>query len=429
MIDYSSKVVSASEAVKKGIQNGDHLVFAHAAAFPIEIASALADQHQNFNDLSVFHLVTLGEQPLAAEGIEKNIRLRLGFLSGNTRDCIAQGRGDFVPVFFHDVPRYLREGKIGCDVAVISVTPPNEDGYCSFGVSSDYTKPAAEVARTVIAVMNKQMPYIGGDNFIHISEIDYIVEVDRPLFEIPNPKIGEVERGIGKNVASLVKDGSTIQLGIGAIPDAVLLFLTDKKDLGIHTEMFSSGAVDLIKRGIINGSKKEIGKNKHVATFLMGTKELYDYVNNNPNVELSPVDYVNHPTTVMQLDNIISINSCVEVDLMGQVCSESIGSTQISGVGGQVDYVRGAAMAKNGVSIIAIPSTARKGTSSRIVANLTHGAAVTTSRNDVDYIVTEYGIAALKGKSLRERAESLIAIAHPDFRAELQEEYNKRFHK
>lgn len=268
---------------------------------------------------------------------------------------------------------------------------------------------------------------MGGDNFIHVDKIDYVVEADYPLHEIPLPKIGEVERAIGSNVASLIPDGATLQLGIGAIPDAVLGFLGDKKDLGIHTEMFSDGVLQLVKSGVITNRSKQVHKGKLTATFLMGTKALYDFVDHNPDVDLAPVDWVNNPTTVMQLDHIISINSCIEVDLMGQVASETIGLTQFSGTGGQVDYVRGAAMAEHGVSIMAMPSTAKKGTASRIVSLLATGSAVTTSRCDVDYVVTEYGVAHLRGKSLRERAMALIAIAHPDFRPGLQEEFARRF--
>ena len=313
------------------------------------------------------------------------------------------------------------------DVALIQVTPPDEHGYCSLGVSVDYTKPAAEAAKTVIAQVNDRMPRTMGESFIHVTEIDCFVEHSAPIIELGAPKIGDVERAIGENCASLISDGDTLQLGIGAIPDAVLLFLKDKKDLGIHSEMFSDGVVELVEAGVVTNKKKTFHPGKMVVTFLMGSKKLYDFVNNNPTVEMYPVDYVNDPVVIMKNDNIVSINSCVQADLMGQVCSESIGLTQISGVGGQVDFVRGAMMAKNGKSIIAMPSTAGKGKFSKIVPLLDEGAAVTTSRNDVDYIVTEYGIAALRGKTLRERAKALIQIAHPDFREGLALEYEKRF--
>ena len=271
------------------------------------------------------------------------------------------------------------------------------------------------------------MPRVLGDNFIHISELDYIVEEATDLIQLAPPKIGDVQRRIGENIASLVKDGDCLQLGIGAIPDAVLLFLKDKKDLGIHSEMFSDGVVELINAGVITNRCKQIDTGKCVSTFLMGTDKLYDFVNDNPSVELKPVDIVNDPYVIRQNDNVVSINSCVEVDLMGQVCSESVGLTQISGVGGQVDFVRGANMSKGGRTIMAMPSTAAKGTISKVVPFLTHGAAVTTSRCDVDYVVTEHGIAQLKGNTLKERARQLIAVADPSFRDGLIEEFENRF--
>ena len=314
------------------------------------------------------------------------------------------------------------------DVAVITMTPPNEDGFCSYGVSCDYGRAASKAAKILIAEMNDRLPFVLGEqNRIHISEIDYIVPCSYEVPSIPMPTISEVERNIAKYCASLVKDGSTLQFGIGSIPNAIAQELVDKKDLGIHTEMFSDSVVELMKKGVVNNSKKNIHKGKVISTFIMGTPELYEFVNNNPDIELYPVEYVNDPFVIGQNDNVVSINSCLEVDLMGQVNSESIGLKQFSGSGGQVDFVRGAAASKGGISIMAMPSTAAKGTLSRIVPFLAQGAAVTTSRNDVDYVVTEYGIASLRYKTLRQRAESLIKIAHPDFREELMNEFNKRF--
>jgi 4-hydroxybutyrate CoA-transferase len=349
------------------------------------------------------------------------------FVGSNSRNALKRNQGDYTPCFFNEVPSLFKEGYLPVDTALIQVSPPDEKGMMSFGVSNDYTKAAAECAKVVIAEVNPNMPRVMGDNFIHVDDVDYMVKTDNPIFELAMPKIGELEKKIGENCASLIEDGSTLQLGIGAIPDAVLLFLKDKKDLGIHTEMFSDGILELINLGVINNSKKSLHKGKMISTFLMGSKALYDYVDNNSDVELYPVDYVNHPVTIMKNDNIVSINSCLQVDLMGQVSSESIGLTQFSGVGGQVDYVRGASMAKGGKSIIAIPSTASKGTLSRIVPFIDKGSAITTSRNDVQYIVTEYGVANLKGKTLKQRARNLIDISHPKFREALEEEYNKRF--
>ncbi|MGL5512401.1 MAG: acetyl-CoA hydrolase/transferase family protein, partial [Sporomusa sp.] len=303
----------------------------------------------------------------------------------------------------------------------VQVTEPDAEGYCSYGVSVDYAQPAAESARLVIAQVNDCVPRTGGAK-IHLDAIHLIVEQHEPLIELKPPKIGDVEKGIGENVARLIPDGATLQLGIGAIPDAVLLFLKNKKDLGIHSEMFSDGVVALAEAGVITNRKKTINTGKFMATFLMGTKKLYDFVNNNPDVELHPVDYINDPYIIGQHDNMVSINSAIQVDLMGQVNAEMIGSRQFSGVGGQVDFIRGASRSRNGKAIIALPSTASSGKISRIACELDQGAAVTTSRNDVHYVVTEFGVADLRGKTLRERAKSLIHISHPDFRSSLTAE-------
>ncbi|MFC4665341.1 acetyl-CoA hydrolase/transferase family protein [Falsiporphyromonas endometrii] len=423
---YQQKIVSALEAVKH-IPNDSFVVMSHAAGVAQICSQALADNYKQYSNVKVYHMLCLGTAPYCAPEMEKHIKHVASFVGGNTRQAVAEGRADFIPAFFYQIPTLFRNNLLPVDVAIVQVSEPNSEGYCSFGLSCDYTKPAAECAKIVIAEMNKQMPFVGGDNLIHVDKLDYIVEADYALPEIPLPKIGDVEKAIGKNVASLIKDGATLQLGIGAIPDAVLGFLGEKKDLGIHTEMFSDGVIELVKSGVVTGKAKEIHKGKLTATFLMGSKALYDFVDNNPDVELAPVDWVNDPLTVMQLDNIVSINSCIEVDLMGQVSSESMGLKQFSGTGGQVDYVRGAAMAKNGISIMAMPSTAKKGTISRIVPFLQPGSAVTTSRCDVDYVITEYGIAHLRAKTLRERAKALIAIAHPDFRNDLLNEFAKRF--
>ena len=349
------------------------------------------------------------------------------FVGGSTRKAVESGQGDFTPCFFFEIPRLFHTTLL-VDVALVSVTPPTPEGKVSLGVSCDYTVEAVKSAKTVIAQVNPSMPYTYGSTELPVEDIDVFVEHDQPVIELPQGRIGDVEKAIGSNCATLIPDGATLQLGIGAIPDAVLLFLKDKKDLGIHSEMFSDGVVELAEAGVITNAKKTLKPGKFVVTFLMGTKRLYDFVNNNPNVEMQPVDYVNDPYVVAQNDDLISINSCVQIDLMGQVASESVGLKQISGTGGQVDFVRGASASKGGVSIMAFPSTAAKGTVSKIVPFLDHGTAVTTCRCDVDYAVTEYGIAHLKGETLRTRARNLIAIAHPDFRAPLIEEFEKRFH-
>ena len=370
-------------------------------------------------------MVAMGDSEYVKPGMEDHFRHNALFVGGSTRDAVNAGRADFTPIFFYEIPSLFKKN-LPVDVALVQVSKPDKHGYCSYGVSVDYTKPACESAKIVIAQVNEYMPRTLGDSFIHVSDMDYIVEYNEPLIELPPAKIGDIEKKIGEHCASLIEDGDTLQLGIGAIPDAVLQFLTHKKNLGIHSEMFSDGVVDLIERGVINNRNKSFMQDKSVVTFLMGSQKLYDFVDNNPSVEMRSVDFVNNPNIVMKNDNIVCINSCVQVDLMGQVVSDSIGLKQISGVGGQVDFIRGASMAKNGRSIIAMPSSI-KGKISKIVPFIDEGASVTTSRNDVDYVVTEYGIANLKGRTLRERAEALIRIAHPKFREELTKEYKRRF--
>jgi 4-hydroxybutyrate CoA-transferase len=360
------------------------------------------------------------------EGMEAHFRHNGIFVGANSREATARDRADYTPCYFHEFPRLFREN-LPLDAALVQVTRPDAQGYCSFGVSCDYTRPAALQARIVIAEANDRMPFIGGDNLIHVSQLHHIVETSNPIIELPPPAIGATERLIGDHCAGLIEDGSTLQLGIGAIPDAVLMFLKDKKDLGIHSEMFSDGLIDLVNLGVVNGSRKTLHKGELVSTFLMGSQRLYDFADHNDQVKLYPVDYVNDPTVIMKNFRMVSVNSCLEIDLMGQVASETIGLKQFSGTGGQVDFIRGVSMAQGGRSIIAVPSTASGGKRSRIMPFLAQGAAVTTTRTDVDFVVTEYGVAHLKGRTLRQRAQSLIAIAHPGFRDGLREEFEKRF--
>lgn len=417
---YKDKIVTAEEAVAC-VKSGDHVVFGHACGESQVLTAALVKRAEELENVEIIHMVAMGKAPYAQPGMEKHFRHNALFVGGSTRKAVEELRADFTPVFFHEVPRLMSDDVIHVDIAFIQVSEPDKDGYCSYGISVDYTQGAANCAKVVVAQINKEMPYTYGGT-IHLKDLDYIVQKNEPILELQPPKIGDVEMAIGEHVASLIEDGDTLQLGIGAIPDAVLSFLGEKKDLGIHSEMFSDGVVDLANKGVITNAKKNIDTGKFVANFLMGTKKLYDFVDKNPNVLMKPVDYTNDPFVVSQIDNIICVNSALQVDLMGQVNAEMIGSRQFSGVGGQVDFVRGASRAKGGKAIIAMPSTAAKGKVSRICVFLDHGAAVTTSRNDVDYVITEYGIAQLKGKSLRERAEALIAIAHPDFRETLRKE-------
>ena len=428
---YNSRLCTADEAIKS-IKSGDTVVFAHCVDEPEVLVDALVANAEAYKNVEICHMVSLGKGEYTKPEYKEHFRFNGWFTGGSTRKSIEQGHGDFTPVFFHEIPGYIRKGIFKVDVAMIMVSPPDEHGYCNLGVSSDYTIQAVESAKIVLAEVNDQVPVVFGETFVHVSQIDKFVETSHPLPELGLPKIGEVELAIGKNCAELIEDGATLQLGIGAIPDAVLQSLKDKKDLGIHSEMISDGVVDLYEAGVINNSQKAINKGKMTITFLMGSKRLYDFANNNPAVELRTVDYVNHPVVVAQNSKLVCINSCIAVDFMGQVVSDSIGIKQFSGVGGQVDFVRGASMSLDGQgkAIIAMPSvTVKKDGSmlSKITPYIDLGAAVTTSRNDVDYIVTEYGIAELKGKTLKERARNLINIAHPDFREELKVEFEKRF--
>lgn len=423
---YKERVVAAEQAAEK-IKDGNRVVVGHAAGEPRAVIEALVKNSDAHSNVEIVHMIGMGQGEYTKEGMESNFRHNSLFAGPSTRKAITDGRADFTPCFFAEIPRLFREGYLKVDVAIIQVSPPDNHGFCSFGISNDYTKPAAECAGIVIAEVNPNMPRTLGDSFIHVSELDYIVEVNYPLIELKAGEIGEVEKAIGKNCAELIEDGATLQLGIGSIPDAVLLFLKHKKDLGIHSEMISDGVVELMEMGVITNKRKSLHVNKMIVTFLMGSKKLYDFVNDNPLVEMHSVDYVNDPYIIGKNDNMVSINSCIQIDLMGQVAADSIGVKQFSGVGGQVDFIRGANLSRGGKSIIAMPSTAAKETLSRIVPFLDKGAAVTTSRNDIHYVVTEYGIAELKGKSLKERARALINIAHPKFRGELIEEWERRF--
>ncbi|MDR1806641.1 MAG: hypothetical protein LBR33_01770 [Propionibacteriaceae bacterium] len=421
---YKSHLTSAAEAVNL-IKSGDRVCVHHACAEPTALIDAMVANAAAYRHVEIVHMVPMGTSPYCAPGMEEHFIHNCVFAGGSTRKALAEGRADYTPIFFHQFPDLLRTELVP-DVALVHVCPPDEHGYCSMGVSIDYSKAGAESAKTVIAQVNPNMPRTLGDTFIHVSKFAAIVEVDSPIIELPAPKLSDVEMNIGEHCASLINDGDTLQLGIGAIPDAVLRFLTEKKDLGIHSEMFSDGVVELIEAGVVNNSKKTYHPGLCVVNFLMGTRKLYDYVHNNPAVYMAGVDYVNHPLVIAKNDNLVSINSCVQVDLQGQIVSSSAGLKQISGIGGQADFVRGAAYSKGGRSIMAFPSIA-KGGISKIVPFIDEGSSVSTLREDADYIVTEYGIAAMHGASLRQRAQRLIAIAHPDVRAQLQEEYERRF--
>lgn len=415
---YKNRLVSADEAVKQ-VKSNDHVALHHACAEPRTLIEALV-KRRDLENVMITHMAAIGPAEYCRPEFEGIFRHNAFFAGGISRKAIDEGRADYTPVFFHELPKVYRE-YLPPDIALIQVSPPDNRGYCSLGISVDYSLGIVKQARRlVIAQVNKLMPRTFGESFVHVSEINYFVESDRQLLTIPIPKIGEVEEGIGRNIASLIEDDSCLQLGIGAIPDAVLSFLGEKKNLGIHTEMFSDGVVNLVEQGVITGKSKNIDKGKMLVSFIMGSEIVYNFVHENPQVEFRTIDYTNDPYVIGKLDKIISINSCIQVDILGQICSDTIGYRQYSAVGGQVDFVRGSARAKGGKAIIAMPATAGNGKFSRIAPILDEGGVVTTSRNDAQYVVTEYGIANLRYKTNRQRAEELIAIAHPDFRGELK---------
>jgi 4-hydroxybutyrate CoA-transferase len=426
---YKGELCTAAEAVTH-IKSGDAVVLAHCVGEPPALVEAMVANAAQYENVEIKHMVSLGSGGYAAPGMGKHFRINPIFASANTRGALAEHRGDFTPAFFHEVPKLFREGKLRADVLLLQVSPPDEHGYCSLGPSVDYTLQAISSAKIVMAQVNPQTPFTYGEGIVHISAFDHIVEADSPIYEIQPPRIGDIEKAIGEHCAALVEDGSTLQLGIGAIPDAVMLFLKDKKDLGIHSEMISDGTLELFESGVITGAKKSMNRNRMTVTFLMGTRKLYDFAHRNHAVEVRPVDYVNHPIIISKQYRMVAINSALQVDLMGQVNAETVGLRQFSGVGGQGDFMRGVAMGEGGKSIVAMPSVTVKKDGSvipKIVPFLDQGSAVTTSRNDVDYVVTEYGAALLKAQSLRQRAKNLIAIAHPDHRDALKEEFKSRF--
>ena len=377
--------------------------------------------------VEVTHLMTFGCATYAEPRHAGSFRHRALFTGGNVREAVNDGRADFVPVHLSEIPALVRTGDLKVDVALIHVSPPDEHGFCSYGVGVECTKAAAERARTVIALVNRRMPRSLGDSFIHASRLTHVVEADRPILELPGAgRVGPVARAIGEHAASLIENGSTLQMGIGEIPDAVLLFLGEKRDLGIHTEMFSDGVVELFEKGVVTGEAKTLHRGKIVASFVLGSKRTFDFLDNNPVVEFHPSDYVNDPFVIAQNERMVAINSALAVDLTGQVCADSIGCSIYSGFGGQLDFMRGAARSKGGKPVIALPSTAKSGRVSRIVDVLDAGSGVVTTRADVHYVVTEHGVASLHGRSLRERASALIEIAHPDFRAELRDAARRR---
>uniref|UniRef100_UPI004047E69B acetyl-CoA hydrolase/transferase family protein n=1 Tax=Roseivirga sp. TaxID=1964215 RepID=UPI004047E69B len=417
--------ISAAEAVKK-IKSGNHVFIHTAAATPVGLVKAMTDRAEELRDVEIYHLHTEGEAPYCNPEFKKSFHTNSLFIGGNCRSAINEGYADFIPCFLSEVPLMFRRGVIPLDVALIQVSPPDAHGYTSLGVSVDASLAAVECSKTVIAQVNPNMPRTHGDGLVHIDNFSAMVWSEEPIYASKPHELSDVEKKIGAYVAEMIEDGSTLQMGIGAIPDAVLASLTHHKDLGVHTEMFSDGIMPLMKSGVINNKMKKRHPHTLVSGFMIGSRELYDFVDDNPAIRMLDIQYVNDTRIIRGNPKVISINSAIEIDLTGQVCADSIGTRMYSGVGGQMDFIRGASLSEGGKPIIALPSVTSRG-ESRIAAFLKQGAGVVTTRAHVHYIVTEYGVADLYGKSLRQRAKALINIAHPDHREHLEREAVNRF--
>lgn len=423
--DYRKKRKSAAEAVRC-VKSGDRVYYGGNAAVPQALVDALAARRDELENVQLNHLLLLGNDPLSAPGMEGHFRHNSQFVGPADRAAVNEGRADYVPVFLHQIPRLYKEGIIPLDVALLQVSPPDEHGFMSFGVEVLASMAACQKAKHVVVQVNEKMPRILGDCFLHVSRVESIVEDTRPLPTLAPRPASDVERGIAKHIVPLIQRGATLQMGIGGIPDTVYESLDGDLELGIHTEMFSDGAMRAIERGLVTGTRKTLHPGKVIVTFALGSEALYEFVDNNPLIEGHPVDYCNDPEVVSRNANLVAINSALEVDLTGQICSDSIGPYIYSGIGGQVDFIRGAARSQGGRPVIALPSTAKSGAMSRVVPFLKEGAGVVTSRGDVHWVVTEHGAVNLFGRNLRERAELLISIADPRFRSELEAAAKKR---
>lgn len=420
---YRGRITTAEEAVQV-VRSGQRVFLTGNCSVPQKLMQALVQRAPKLENVEIVQVLTIGSAEYVEPGLESHLRVNTLFISDNVREAVNQGRADFTPCLLGEVPLLFSRGVLPLDVALIHVSPPDEHGFCSLGVEVGITKTAAASAKIVVAEVNPQMPRTLGDAFIHVSKLDHVVPVDYPLPEVIMGDPTELTNKIGSHVSELIDDGSTLQMGIGAIPDGVLNHLQDKKDLGVHTELFSDGVVELYEMGVITNERKTLHRGKIIAGFLLGSERLYEFVDNNPVVELHPSEYVNDPYVIAQNEKMVSINSAIEVDFTGQVCADSIGTKLYSGVGGQLDFIRGAARSRGGKPIIALPSTVdtRSGQRlSRIVPYLKQGAGVVTTRYDVHYVATEFGVAELYGKTIRERVRALLDIAHPDFQADLEE--------
>jgi len=424
---YQSRIVTPQDAVKAAVKSGNRIFLTGNVSVPQKVLAALVDYAPNLHDVEVCQALTIGPADYVKSELEVHLRVNTLFISHNVRKAVHEGRADFTPVLLSEFPLLFKRGLLPLDVAIIHVSLPDEHGFCSLGVEVGLTKSPAESAKIIIAEVNQQMPRTLGDSFIHVSRLNYIVPVDYPIPEMPMTEEGntDVVEKIAGYIADLIPDGATMQLGIGAIPDAVLKYLENKKDLGVHSELFSDGVIDLFNAGVITNARKTLHPGKIIAGFMLGTKRLYDWSDDNPVIEFHRTEYVNDPFVIAQNERMVAINSAIEVDLTGQVCADSIGPKLYSGVGGQLDFIYGASRSKGGVPIIALPSTTKMkdGTMiTRIAAMLKLGAGVVTSRNHVRYVVTEYGVADLYAKTIRQRAQQLISIAHPDFREDLDKQ-------
>jgi 4-hydroxybutyrate CoA-transferase len=423
---YQSRVVTAEDAVRK-IQSGERVFLTGNCSTPQTVLAALVKHAPNLKDVEICQALSVGPADYVSPEMEGHMRVNTMFISANIRKAVQEGRADFTPVLLSEFPLLFKNKILPVDVALVHLSPPDEHGFLSFGIENGLTKSAAESARVIIAEVNQQMPRTLGDSFIHLSRLNYIVPVNYQLAEMSMGGEGAdpITEKIAGYIAELIPDGATMQMGIGAIPDAVLKYLYNKKDLGVHSELFSDGVIDLVDAGVMTNARKTLHTGKIVAGFIIGSRRLYNWVDDNPLIELHPTEYINDPYVIAQNDRMVAINSAIEIDLTGQVCADSIGPKLYSGVGGQLDFIYGASRSKGGVPIIALPSTTttRDGTViSRIVTMLKRGAGVVTSRNHVRFIVTEYGVADLYGKSIRKRAEALIGVAHPDFRVDMKKE-------
>lgn len=424
MIHQLNKVTT-EEAVSK-VKSGDRIFIQGAAMTPLKLIDALVNRYKSLEDVEIIHLHTEGKAPYTEEPYAKAFKINSVFVGGNVRSSVRKGNGDYIPIFLSEIHRLFRRSILPLDVAFIQVSPPDSHGYCSLGVSVDITIPAIQTAKLVIAQVNPKVPRTHGDGIIHLNELDFAIEVDEPIFGHEQAAVSELESKIGANVASLVEDGATLQMGIGGIPNAALQNLGGHKNLGIHTEMFSDGILPLVESGVINGSNKEVKTGKIVTCFAVGSQKLYDFMDDNPLVHMKEAAYTNDTAIIRRNPKVTAINSAIEIDLTGQVCADTIGKMQFSGVGGQMDFIRGASLSDGGKAIIAMPSVTTKGIS-KITPFLNEGAGVTTTRAHVHYIVTEYGVVNLYGKNLKQRAEALISIAHPDHREGLQKSAFERF--